>query len=155
MSILVGVLLAAGQYSSFLWFAVSVGMSEFHNSYVCLSITYIRPRNSKKRRHRPYDRSDMPFFLRTPYLICSELVGAVVMAAFMRIPSGKGRFSLLACYKTSSAHLPAFYLHAPCILSFLREQLSRSAVAIFLGIYSGQAVSILCSSSNLVPLKLA
>ena len=88
--ILVGVLLAAGaSLKFFCGFAVFRGdEAEFHNSYVLSFNTYHKAEIQRSGRHRPSGRSDMPVFPGTPYLnFVSELVGAVVMAAFMRILS--------------------------------------------------------------------
>ncbi|MBP8632177.1 MAG: hypothetical protein KBI06_00805 [Synergistaceae bacterium] len=159
--ILVGVLLAAGAVLKFFVGSLfSVGMKpNFIIAMYCLSILIIRPKFKEAAVIGLLAGAICQFFPGTPYLnFVSELVGAVVMAAFMRIPSGKGRFSLMPVISTFISTLASgfTFIAAMYLIFYAGANVKPVPLAIFLGIIFGTAaINSVIVQILYVPLKLA
>jgi hypothetical protein len=125
----------------------------------CLSILIIRPKFKEAAVIGLLAGAICQFFPGTPYLnFVSELVGAVVMAAFMRIPSGKGRFSLMPVISTFISTLASgfTFIAAMYLIFYAGANVKPVPLAIFLGIIFGTAaINSVIVQILYVPLKLA
>ena len=159
--ILVGVLLAAGAVLKFFVGSLfSVGMKpNFIIAMYCLSILIIRPKFKEAAVIGLLAGAICQFFPGTPYLnFISELVGALVMAAFMYIPTRQGRFSPLPVISTFISTLASgfTFIAAMYLIFYAGADVKPVPLAIFLGIIFGTAaINSVIVQILYVPLKLA
>ena len=159
--ILVGVLLAAGAVLKFFVGSMfSMGMKpNFIIAMYCLSILIIRPKFKEAAVIGLLAGAICQFFPGTPYLnFISELVGALVMAAFMYIPTRQGRFSPLPVISTFISTLASgfTFIAAMYLIFYAGADVKPVPLAIFLGIIFGTAaINSVIVQILYVPLKLA
>ena len=107
---LVGVLLAAGAVLKFFVGSMfSMGMKpNFIISMYCLAILLIRPRLREAAAIGLLAGAVCQFFPGTPYInFPSELIGALVMAAFARVTPASGKMGVLPIISTFVSTWPA------------------------------------------------
>ena len=159
--LLVGVLLAAGAVLKFFVGSMfSMGMKpNFIIAMYCLSILIIRPKFKEAAVIGLLAGAICQFFPGTPYLnFISELVGALVMAAFMYIPTRQGRFSPLPVISTFISTLASgfTFIAAMYLIFYAGADVKPVPLAIFLGIIFGTAaINSVIVQILYVPLKLA
>lgn len=159
--LLVGVLLAAGAVLKFFVGSMfSMGMKpNFIIAMYCLSILIIRPRFKEAAVIGLLAGAICQFFPGTPYInFMSELVGALVMAAFMYIPIKQGKFSPIPVISTFISTLASgfTFIAVMYLIFYAGVDVKPVPLAIFMGIIFGTAaINSVIVQILYVPLKLA
>jgi len=159
--LLVGVLLAAGAVLKFFVGSMfSMGMKpNFIIAMYCLSILIIRPKFKEAAIIGLLAGAVCQFFPGTPYInFISELVGALVMAAFTHIPLRPGKFSPLPIISTFISTLASgfAFIAVMYLIFYAGADIKPVPLAIFLGIIFGTAaINSIIVQILYVPLKLA
>jgi len=160
--ILVAILLAAGAVLKFFVGSMfSMGMKpNFIIAMYCLSILIIRPKFKDAAIIGLIAGAICQFFPGTPYInFISEFVGAIVMAALVRIPYGTGkRFSLIPIVSTFISTLASgfTFIGIMYMVFYSGADIKPVPLAIFMGIILGTAfINAVIVQILYVPLKLA
>ena len=159
--LLVGVLLAAGAVLKFFVGSMfSMGMKpNFIIAMYCLSILIIRPKFKEAAVIGLLAGAICQFFPGTPYInFASELVGSLVMAAFMCIPLKQGNFSPVPVISTFISTLASgfTFIAVMYLIFYAGADVKPVPLAIFLGIIFGTAaINSVIVQILYVPLKLA
>ncbi len=159
--ILIGVLLAAGAVLKFFVGSMfSMGMKpNFIIAMYCLAILIIRPKFKEAAIIGLIAGAICQFFPGTPYLnFVSELVGALVMAAFMYIPLKHGRFSPIPIVSTFMSTLASgfSFIGIMYLIFYAGADIKPVPLAIFMGIIFGTAaINAVIVQILYIPLKLA
>ena len=158
--LLVGVLLAAGAVLKFFVGSMfSMGMKpNFIIAMYCLSILIIRPKFKEAAVIGLLAGAICQFFPGTPYInFASELVGSLVMAAFMCIPLKQGKFSPVPVISTFISTLASgfTFIAVMYLIFYAGADVKPVPLAIFLGIIFGTAaINSVIVQILYVPLKL-
>ena len=124
-----------------------------------LSILIIRPRFKEAAVIGLLAGAICQFFPGTPYInFMSELVGALVMAAFMYIPIKQGKFSPIPVISTFISTLASgfTFIAVMYLIFYAGADVKPVPLAIFMGIIFGTAaINSVIVQILYVPLKLA
>ena len=156
---LVGVLLAAGAVLKFFVGSMfSVGMKpNFIIAMYCLAILLIRPRIREAAAIGLLAGAVCQFFPGTPYInFPSELVGAAVMAALVRVmPEGRAAAQFFCTFVSTLASGFAF-VGIMYLALYTGADVKPAPLAIFLGIIFGTAfINSVVVQILYAPLRLA
>jgi hypothetical protein len=157
---LVGVLLAAGAVLKFFVGSMfSMGMKpNFIIAMYCLAILLIRPRLREAAAIGLLAGAVCQFFPGTPYInFPSELIGALVMAAFARVTPASGKMGVLPIVSTFVSTLASgfAFIGVMYLVFYAGANVKPVPLAIFLGIIFGTAaVNAIIVQILYTPLKL-
>lgn len=159
--ILVGVLLAAGAVLKFFVGSMfSMGMKpNFIIAMYCLAILIIKPKFKEAAIIGLLAGAISQFFPGTPYInFFSELVGALVMTAFMLIPMRQGKFSPIPIISTFISTISSgfTFIGIMYLVFYAGADIKPVPLAIFMGIIFGTAgINAIIVQILYLPLKLA
>ncbi|MCE5201130.1 MAG: hypothetical protein LLF78_01255 [Synergistaceae bacterium] len=158
--LLVGVLLAAGAVLKFFVGSMfSMGMKpNFIIAMYCLAILLIKPKFKEAAIIGLLAGAVCQFFPGTPYInFPSELVGALVMSAFMKFPMKKDGFSPIPIISTFMSTLASgfTFIGIMYFVFYAGADIKPVPLAIFLGIIFGTAaVNAVIVQILYIPLRL-